>query len=134
VYLQGMKQAPYFVGWWDPAIESYFRADVQFNADGTVQALSSPAAIAAALDGGLAEPWLRHLAKIKQPAILLNALGPYGPPGTPPLLPYEQAQETVRALANCRYVEIPGNHMTMLYADGAKRMAGAITEFLDDKG
>jgi len=78
----------------------------------------------------LEEPWHQHLAKIKQPAILLNALGGYGPPGTPPVLPYEQAQETVRALKNCRYFEVPGNHMTMLYGEGAKRMVEAITDFI----
>ena len=129
-YLQAMKQAPYFDGWWDPTIESYYRADVQINADGTVQARSRPEAIAEALDKVLDEPWHQHIAKIQQPAILLNALGPYGPPGTPPVLPYEQAQETAKALRRCRYVEIPGNHMTMVFGDGAKRMVEAITEFM----
>jgi pimeloyl-ACP methyl ester carboxylesterase len=129
-YLQAMKQAPQFNGWWDPAIESYYRADVKINADGTVQARSRPENIAEALDKVLEEPWHQHLAKIKQPAILLNALGGYGPPGTPPVLPYEQAQETVRALKDCRYVEIPGNHLTMLYGEGAKRMVEAITDFI----
>jgi pimeloyl-ACP methyl ester carboxylesterase len=129
-YLQAMKQAPQFNGWWDPAIESYYRADVMIHADGTVQAQSRPENIAEALDKVLDEPWHQHLAKIEQPAILLNALGAYGPPGTPPVLPYEQAQETVRSLKNCRYVEIPGNHMTMLYGQGAQRMVEAITEFV----
>ena len=132
-YLQAMKQAPYFNGWWDPTIESYYRADVQINADGTVQSRSRPGAIAEALDKVLEEPWHQHLAKIHQPAILLNALGPFGLPGTPPVLPYEQAQETVKALKNCRYVEIPGNHMTMLFGKGAQRMVEAITEFVRDR-
>jgi pimeloyl-ACP methyl ester carboxylesterase len=131
-YLLAIKQAPYFDGWWDPIIESYYRADVQFNAEGTVQARSRPEAIAEALDKVLDEPWRQHLAKIQKPAILLNALGPFGPPGTPPVLPYEQAQETVRALKNCRYIEIPGNHMTMLFGKGAQRMVEAITEFVRD--
>lgn len=131
-YLHAMKQAPYYQNWWEPEIESYFRADVQINKDGTVQPRSRPEAIAEALDKLLDEPWHRHLAKIQQPAVLLNALGPYGPPGTPPVLPYEQAQETVRALKNCQYVEIPGNHMTMLYGTGAQRITAAITKILEE--
>jgi pimeloyl-ACP methyl ester carboxylesterase len=129
-YLAAMKQAPQYDGWWDPAVESYYRADVKINSDGTVQAQSRAENIAEALDEVPGEPWHRHLAKIEQPAILLNALGPCGPAGSPPVLPYEQAQETVRALKNCRYVEIPGNHYTMLYATGARRMVEAITEFV----
>ena len=130
VYLNAMKQAPYFENWWDPAIESYYRADVQINEDGTVQPRSRPENILEALDGVLAEPWHEHIAKIRQPAILFNALGPMGRAGAPPLLPYEQAQETVRALKDCRYVEVPGNHLTMVYGDGARRMVSAIMGFV----
>ena len=30
-YLEAMKQMPFFQGWWDPAIESYYRADVRVH-------------------------------------------------------------------------------------------------------
>jgi pimeloyl-ACP methyl ester carboxylesterase len=129
-YLQAMKQMPFFEGWWDPTIESYFQADVQVNEDGTVQARSRPEAIIEAVSKGLTEPWPQHLALIRQPALLLNSLGAYGLAGAPPLLPLEQAQATVKALADCRYVEIPGNHMTMLFGQGAQRMVEAITDFI----
>lgn len=129
-YLQAMKQMPFFEGWWDPAIESYYQADVQRNDDGTVQARSRPEAIIEAVEKALAEPWAQHLALIRQPALLLNALGPYGLAGAPPLLPLEQAQATVKALPDCRYVEIPGNHMTMLFGQGAHRIVEAITDFI----
>ena len=76
------------------------------------------------------KPWAQHLALIRQPALLLNSLGAYGLAGAPPLLPLEQAQATVKALANCRYVEIPGNHMTMLFGQGAQRMVQAIIDFV----
>lgn len=130
-YIEAMKKGPQYDGWWDPAIESYYRADVKTNPDGTVQAQSRAENIAEALDKVLDEPWQQHIAKIKQPAVLLNGLGGFGPAGTPAILPYEQAQETVRALKSCRYVEIPGNHMTMLYGKGARRMVEAITEFVN---
>ena len=42
----------------------------------------------------------------------------------------EQAQATVKALPDCRYVEIPGNHMTMLFGQGAPRIVEAITDFI----
>ncbi|MFH0351958.1 MAG: alpha/beta fold hydrolase [Chromatiales bacterium] len=131
-YLQAMKEMPFFNGWWDPAIESLYRADVQINEDGTVQARSRPEVIVEAVEKALAEPWEQHLAVIRQPTLLLNAPGPYGPPGTPPVLPREQAQATVKALANCRYIEIPGNHMTMLYGEGAQRLVETVTTFVGE--
>jgi pimeloyl-ACP methyl ester carboxylesterase len=129
-YLQAMQAMPYFIGWWDPLIESSYRAEIQSNADGSVQARSRPETIAAALEGVLIEPWTEHVTRIHQPTLLLNALGPYGPPGSPPLVPRAQAEATVRALAQGRYVEIPGNHVTMLYGEGAAAIVDAVSLFL----
>lgn len=131
-YLQAMKEMPFYNGWWDPAIESFYRADVQIKEDGTVQARSRPEAIIEAVDKALAEPWERHLAVIRQPTLLLNAPGPYGPPDAPTVLPGEQAQSTVKALANCHYIEIPGNHMTMLYGEGAQCLVETVTTFVGE--
>lgn len=130
VYLNLMKQSPAFDGWWDPAIESYFRADVEINDDGTVQARSRPENIAAAIDHAGTENWEAHISKINRPAILLHAPGPYGPAGTPPIVLLEQARATVEAMADCRYIEVPGNHMTMLFGKGARVIVESITEFV----
>lgn len=127
-----MKQNPAFHGWWDPTIESYYRADVQTNADGTVQSRLYKEGILEATDKALEEPYGEYVSQIDKPAILLNALGAYGPEGTPPVLPYEQAQETVQAIKNCRYVEIPGNHLTMLFGDSAKIVVDTITQFVEE--
>jgi pimeloyl-ACP methyl ester carboxylesterase len=132
VYLDAMKRAPFLDGWWDPAIESYFRADVEFNEDGSVRARSRPENIAEAIDRAGAEDWGAHLAAINQPALLLHATGAYGPPGTPPIVLVEQARATVRAMRDCRYVEVPGNHMTMLFGDGARLMVEAIADFVSE--
>lgn len=129
-YLTAMKRMPFYAGWWDPALESSYAADLVHHADGTVQSLSSRAAILQALDGLVAEPWLEHVARIAQPALLLNATGAYGPAGTPPVVPREFAEATVRALAQGRYREVPGNHMTMLYDVGAPQVVAAINDFL----
>jgi pimeloyl-ACP methyl ester carboxylesterase len=132
-YLDAIKRAPYFDGWWDPAIESYFRADVRVNTDGSVQARSRPEVIATAMDGVIAEDWQAHLAAIRQPTILFQAPGAYGPPGTPPIVSAEQARATIERLADCRSVEVPGNHMTMLYGAGARCIVDGITVFLGDQ-
>ncbi len=130
VYLETMKQMPFYQGWWDPVIESYYRADVEFFEDGTVKPRSRPEAIIEAVGKALTENWSHHLAAIQQPVLLLNAPGSFGPPGTPPVLPREQALETVNALTNGLYLEVPGNHMTMLYGEGAQRIVKAITTFV----
>ncbi|MCQ3931226.1 MAG: alpha/beta hydrolase [Chloroflexi bacterium] len=131
-YINTIKQNPAFHGWWDPTIESYYRADVQTNADGTVQSRLYREGILEATDKALEEPYSEYVSRIDKPAILLNALGAYGPEGTPPVLPYEQAQETVQAIKNCRYVEIPGNHITMLFSDSAKIVVDTITQFVEE--
>ena len=129
-YLQSMKQMPFFQGWWDQTIESFYRADVDIREDGTVKPRSRPEAIIEAVDSALDENWMQHLAMVKQPLLMLNAIGPYGPHGSPPVLPRDQALETVRAVADGRYVEVPGNHMTMLYGEGAQRIVDEIIAFL----
>ena len=129
-YLEAMKQMPFYQGWWDPTIESYYRADVEVFGDGTVKPRSRPEAIIEAVDNALDEDWPQHLSAVTHPLLLLNALGPFGPPGAPPVLPHEQALETVNAVAKGHYVEVPGNHMTMLYGVGAEQMVAAISDFV----
>jgi pimeloyl-ACP methyl ester carboxylesterase len=129
-YLEAMKQMPFYQGWWDPTIEAYYRADVEIRADGTVKPRTLPEAIIESEEKGQIENWEEHLAAVKQPILLLNALDSFGPPGAPPMLPRERAMETVNAAANGRYVEVPGNHMTMLFGEGAQRIVESIREFV----
>ncbi|MCW8889774.1 MAG: alpha/beta hydrolase [Sedimenticola sp.] len=131
-YLAAVKIMPFFYKWWDPAIESYFRADVETQADGSVIARSRPEAIVEAVEHVLAEDWQSKLATIRQPALLLNATGAYGLPGAPPLLPAKQAKATASALPLGQYAEVPGNHITMLYGEGAKQIVKEIVKFVAD--
>jgi len=131
-YRDAVKGAAYWQGYWDTAVENYYRADVQTNDDGSVQARSRPAAITEAIDKALAEPWASIFSRVDQPAIMLHALGPFGAPGSMPVLPAEQAEETVNALPNCRYKTVPGNHMTMLFGDNAETLAQEIMTFLEE--
>lgn len=130
LFVEMMKEMPFHHGWWDPQIESHLRADVEIRADGTVVSRVRPEAILEAVGKVKAEDWDQHAAKVSQPMLLLNALGPCGLPGAPPLLPLDRAMKTVHAVANCRYVEVPGNHMTMLYGEGARRTVEAILAFV----
>lgn len=129
-YLAAMKQMPFYHGWWDPTIENYYRADVEIRADGTAKPRSRPEGMSEALEKALAEDWARHLPAVEQPLLLLNALGAFGPPGVPPVLPRKQALETVQAVADGRYVEVPGNHMTMLFGTGARRIVEEVVTFV----
>lgn len=130
-YLDQIKQAPYYRGWqWDPLVESYYRHDVAPAEDGTLRPRSQPAHIAAAMDGVIAEPWHTHMSTIDKPALLLNAPGPYGPPGAAPIVSEAQARETADRLVNCRYVQVHGNHQTMLYGEGAAEIVTAIHSFV----
>lgn len=133
-YMQQMQGAAHVGGFWDDSIEGYFRAEIQENADGTAQSLTSAEAIAQALDGVQAEEWAELVSRVEQPVLLLNAVGEYGPPGSPPVVPAEHALATARAFADCKYVEIPGNHLTMVFGKSAGLIRGEIEAFVDGDG
>jgi pimeloyl-ACP methyl ester carboxylesterase len=130
-YLDEMRRAPHVVGCWDWGLEGYFRAEIAELADGTARSATSAAAVAQALDGVVSEPWPAIVARAVQPALLVNAPGAYGPPGTPALVPEENARETAQALHHGRYVRVPGNHLTMLFGSNAHEVARAIQAFLE---
>ena len=130
-YLDGMRAAPHVAGAWDRAIEGYYRAEIRENPDGTAQSLTSADAIAQALEGVLSEPWDEIVPLVRQPVLLLNAVAPYGPPGTPPLVPPEHALETARAFPDCRYVEVPGNHLTLVFGENARVVVREMERFID---
>jgi pimeloyl-ACP methyl ester carboxylesterase len=131
-YLAAVKVMPFFYHWWDPLIERYFQADVEARPDGTVISRSKPEAIVEAVEYVLAEAWQDKLPQITQPTLLLNATGAYGLPGAPPLLPREQAIATVEKLSRGRYAEVTGNHITMLYGEGAQQIVKEIVKFIAD--
>ncbi len=131
-YRDAVKGAAYWQGYWDTAVENYYRADVLTHEDGSVQARSRPDLIEEAVDKALAEPWASIFSQVQQPTIMLHALGPFGGPGSMPVLPAEQAEETVNALPHCRYKAVPGNHMTMFFGDNANVLAQEIMTFLEE--
>lgn len=132
-YLAKMQASPSFDGWWDPQIESYFRADVRDLQDGSVIPHTRPETISQVIQGSQSVDWaevIGSLASRKPPMLLVRAPGPYGPPDYPPIVSDEQVAATRQILPHIHYAEVPGNHMTMLYGQGAIQTVAAIRSFL----
>ncbi|MES2177530.1 MAG: alpha/beta hydrolase [Gemmatimonadota bacterium] len=128
-YLAEVRSAPYMQGIWDENAESYFRAELTEHADGTVGSATSSAAIGQAAMGVGMEPWLHHVQQVVAPTLVLNALESFGPPGAPPLFDEIVTRATARAFADARYVVVPGNHITLLFTEGAAAVGREILEF-----
>lgn len=127
-YLDKVKQAPYLT-FWDEAMWSYYRADVQDLPNGTVTPRSRlENMMEAVLKGSLGEPWEELIEKLSKPVMLINAPGIYTMGNA--LLPRELARETADMIKNCRYIEVAGNHQTMLYGDGALQIVKSIQQFI----
>lgn len=127
-YLDKVKQAPYLT-FWDEAMWSYYRADVQDLPNGTVTPRSRlENMMEAVLKGSLGEPWEELIGKLNKPVMLINAPGIYTMGNA--LLPRELARETADMINNCRYIEVAGNHQTMLYGDGALQIVKSIQQFI----
>lgn len=133
-YLSEMRSAPHVDGLWDKAIEGYFRAELHENADGTAQSLTSALAVEQALNGVHNEQWADLVASVRHPVLLLNAQRGFGPPGAPPLVPPEHAISTAQAFRDCRYVLVPGNHLTMVFGENAEVLQKEIGDFLAEDG
>lgn len=128
-YIQKIKSAPY-LSFWEDAMLSYYRADIKENEDGTVSCIPQlPHMMEAVEKGSLGEPWPDYLMKVEHQSILINAPGVYTMGAA--LLPEENAMETVEMMKNCIYAKVPGNHLTMLYGDGAKEIISIIKHFLN---
>jgi pimeloyl-ACP methyl ester carboxylesterase len=130
-YLRAVKAMPQWHGVpFDDGAVAHYRADVETLADGSVRPRSPPEAILEASRRLAEQPWAELVARIERPVLLVNATGPYGLPGTPPLLPRELAEKTVRTLPRGAYAHVPGNHMTMMFGEGARAAARLVDEFL----
>ena len=129
-FLSEMKDAPFLRGRWDSAIESYFATDVEEREDGQVYARTAiTAVVEAARDGALMD-WSAILAGIAQPSLLIYATDAYGDSAATPLVLPDEAVETAALMGDCRVVSVPGNHLTMLFGEGARQTSAAVAQFL----
>jgi len=129
-YLTAMRAMPFFDGWWDPKIEAYYRADVEDFEDG-VRPRSKPEHIDAVLEGCVKVDWEATQKAVAKPTLLIRAAGPFGPPGSPAILPADQAALITSRVPDITMVELEANHMTMLFGEPAKQAAAAILEFIE---
>lgn len=130
-YLEKMRQAPAFhEGFWDAAMESYYRADVEVLADGTVKPRSELAHIMEVAQAADAQDWESLMQQVQQPAILLHAPDGFGTNGTPPILTEEGARRVAELMPHCEYKRMSGNHMTMLFGVHAEKFVAEIRAFV----
>lgn len=131
-YLNLAKGMPFLNGYWDKYIEKHYKADVEFRSDGSVKPRTPRKVIQEASAKSDEVDWCQLVAQVEHPTLLLNAPGAYGAPGTPPVLPCEYASETARLLTDGKYVKVPGNHLTMILGENAKKVVEEITRFLEE--
>jgi pimeloyl-ACP methyl ester carboxylesterase len=130
-YVKAIQAAPYLQGRWDPIIEAYYRADVETREDGSVITRTKPEHIFQVAMGVQAEDWPAIFAAVAQPAIFFSGPMPIGGPGTPAVISAEAARQAAAVLPDCRsFHEVPGNHWTMVYGEGARQIVAAVTTFL----
>ena len=130
-YLARIKAMPFYDHWeWDPALEDYYRADVEDLPDGTLRARSRPGHIRQAIEGVLAVDWPAVVARIQQPTLFIRATGPFGPSGSPPIVSDDQAARSLGLLPDARLREFGGNHITFLFGANAPAVADEIVTFV----
>ena len=127
-YIGEIKSAPYNT-FWDDAMTGYYRADVRPAAGGGVTPRPYLAHMVQASIGLSKEDWADILPRIKAQALLIHAPDAYNL--GEPLLPEEFAKETAALIPDCRLINVPGNHQTMIYGEGAKEIVSAINSFAE---
>jgi hypothetical protein len=56
---------------------------------------------------------------------------PIAGPGSPAVISAEAARQAAAVLPDCRsFHEVPGNHWTMVYGEGARQIVDAVSAFL----
>jgi acyl-CoA synthetase (AMP-forming)/AMP-acid ligase II/thioesterase domain-containing protein len=129
-FLKEMRGLPHLGGAWCDELAHYFRSDVEVRQDGVVKPRSPRRAIEQCLILGRHEDWAALIAAARAPALVLHAPGAYGPGDTPPLVLRAQVEELAGRLRDARLVEVPGNHVTMMFGAGARAVVSAIDRFL----
>ena len=129
-YIENMKKAPFLQGQWLPEMESFYKADCKETENG-IESRSNfehiQQAVEAVLNPGI--HWEELITQIKQPSIVINGTEPFV--NNQVLVSKQHAMETVNMMQDCKYVAVAGNHVTMLFGEGAKQTVSVITKFIN---
>lgn len=127
--LDHAKAMPYYEGLWDDALEEFYRNDVRESPDGTIKTRSHPEHIAAVAAAGLQIDWPATVKRITQPTLMLRAPDSLGPTEVGPIVSHEVAERALAWIPDARLVDVPGNHITFLFGDSAKKVVQEIVAF-----
>ena len=128
-YLAMVKAMPYYEGWWDPALEAFYRSDVIELPGGEMRSKINPAHIVECVESVLEVDFVKLASRVRQPTLLLRAPEPFGPPGYPALVPEDVALRTLETLPNGTLAELSGNHITCVFGANATKATELITDF-----
>lgn len=129
-YLALMRGSPVLAGAWGDELVAYYTADVAAGPGGTVRPRTHLRTIQQCIALGRGEDWAGVMARAAAPALVLHAAGGFEAPGAPPLVLRAQVDDLIATLPDARLVEVPGNHMTMMFGDAARAVVAAIAEFV----
>ncbi len=125
-YLEYAKASPQNT-FWDEVMTTYYRADVETLPGGKVMPYPELSKMIKVSIGVSQQPWRSLFSQVKQPCILINGADIYHLGEA--ILPETKAKECVALMQHCRYIQVEGNHQTMLYGRGAAQIVEAIKEF-----
>jgi pimeloyl-ACP methyl ester carboxylesterase len=130
-YLEQVKTMPFFQDWdWDPALEVFYREDLEELPDGRLRSKCRADHIRQALEGTLEIDWPGVAGRVTQPTLLIRATDPLIA-GSAPILPADRAEATLALLADGRLIQVPGTHLTFLFGSSAELVAAAIIDFVE---
>ncbi|NQV77122.1 MAG: alpha/beta hydrolase [Lutibacter sp.] len=129
-YISNMKKAPFLQGKWLPEMEFFYKADCKETENG-IESRSNFKHIQQAVEAVLNPDihWEELITQIKQPSIVINGTEPFV--NNQVLVSKQYAMETVNMMENCKYVAVAGNHVTILFGEGAKQTVSAIKKFIN---
>jgi pimeloyl-ACP methyl ester carboxylesterase len=122
-----MRHAP-FVPKWDDTMIHFLRADAEILPDGTVKprtAWLDSAKGGAAISSINDREWGHFFRHIEQPTLLVQARQPfvYGQY----IVPEEEFVRTTAIMPRGSHIQVDGNHITMLFGEGARQIVDALT-------
>lgn len=124
-YLEMVKASPYML-FWDEAMLPYYQADIDTANDDSVESIIDIAHVMQISTAVGMEPWKVYFNGLIQKSVLFVGTENYTL--DEPLLPLHLAQSAANAMHNNTYVEISGNHHTMLYGFGAEQIVGVMNQ------